>query len=417
MIASAATLTGTGTAGAVLLNGHLSPGIGAGAIGTIGMGATTFAMSSNLDFDFSPAANDLANVGALTLGGNVNVNLNLEAGFGLGTYTLVTSTGITGVPSFTVTHSGPGDNPNFASLYNVHEVGNNIVLTVTAPIQTWKGNTSAAWNTTDVNWTPTTVNGGLYADNSFQEIFDDTGSANPTISIPAAVSPLFVKFANTSAVTYTIGGVGSAAITGPGAVVIAGPGIVNLNSSNTYTGGTSLLGGTLNLGDPAGSPIGSGPLKIAGGTIDNTSGSPMSLSNSGEIWSGSFTFTGTNDLNPGSGPITLTTNPTVTVANPSATFQISSASIGDGGNGYGFTKAGPGTLVLGTANTYSGTTIVTGGTLQASAAGALGSGSAPLTVNGGTLNLGGTTPERRAGLYLGRNDSVRHAHVNLLHGR
>ena len=290
-----------------------------------------------------------------------------------------------------MTHSGPGDNPAFASLYNVSKVGNNIVLNVTAPVQTWKGNTSAAWNTTDVNWTPTTLNGGKYANNSFQEVFDDSGAAHPTISIPADVSPLAVKFANTNAVTYTIGGPGATGgIAGAGVVVITGPGTVNLNSSNTYTGGTTLLGGTLNLGDPAGKPIGSGVLTIAGGTINNTSGLSISLANGGEIWSGSFTFTGTSDLDPGSGPITLTANPTVSIANPNASFRIDAAAIGDGGNGYGFTKAGPGTLVLGAANTYSGTTALTNGSLQVLFGGTLGGGSAPLTVTGGTLDLGGT---------------------------
>ena len=390
-IAAAATLSGTGTAGAVILNGHLSPGVGPNGIGTIGLGATTFAAASNLDFDFSSSANDLANVGALTWGGNVNVNLNLLPGFTLGSYTLVTSTGITGAPSFTVTHTGPGDNPAFASLYNVSEVGNNIVLSVNAPVQTWKGNTSANWNTTDVNWTPTTLNGGKFANNLYQEVFDDNGSAHSTISIPANVSPLAVKFANTNAVTYTIGGPGATGgIAGTGVVVIAGPGTVNLNSSNTYTGGTNLLGGTLNLGDPAGKPIGSGVLTIAGGTIDNTSGSSMSLTNGGEIWSGSFTFTGTSDLDPGSGPITLSANPTVTVANPTAFFRIDAAAIGDGGKGYGFTKDGPGTLLLSAANTYSGTTTLTNGTLQVFFPGTFGGGSAPLTVTGGTLDLAGT---------------------------
>ena len=129
-IASAATISGTGTAGAVILNGHLSPGVGPNGIGTIGIGATTFAAASNLDLDISSSANDLANVGALTWGGNVNVNLKLLPGFTLGSYTLLTSTGITGTPSFTVTHTGPGDNPAFASLYNVSKVGNNIVLNV-----------------------------------------------------------------------------------------------------------------------------------------------------------------------------------------------------------------------------------------------------------------------------------------------
>ena len=67
-IASAATLSGTGTAGAVILNGHLSPGVGPNGIGTIGMGATNFAAASNLDLDLSSSANDLANVGALDVG-------------------------------------------------------------------------------------------------------------------------------------------------------------------------------------------------------------------------------------------------------------------------------------------------------------------------------------------------------------
>ena len=347
----------------------------------------------------------------------MNVNLKLLPGFTLGSYTLLTSTGITGTPSFTVTHSGPGDNPAFASLYNVSNVGNNIVLNVTAPVQTWKGNTSAAWNTTDVNWTPTTLNGGKFANNLYQEVFDDNGSAHPTISIPADVSPLAVRFANTSAVTYTIGGVGSAAIAGAGVVVIAGPGTVNLNSSNTYTGGTTLLGGTLNLGDPAGKPIGSGVLTIAGGTINNTSGLSISLTNGGEIWQGSFTFTGTNDLDPGSGPITLTANPAVTVANPSATFQIDAAAIGDGGKGDGFTKAGPGTLVLGAANTYSGTTTLTNGSsaspLRRHARWRIGAADR----HRWHAQFGWHEPERRACLYLGRNDSERHAHGNGLHVR
>ncbi len=67
-IAAAATLSGTGTAGTVILNGHLSPGVGPNGIGTIGLGATTFAAASNLDLDISSSANDLANVGALYVG-------------------------------------------------------------------------------------------------------------------------------------------------------------------------------------------------------------------------------------------------------------------------------------------------------------------------------------------------------------
>ena len=251
-MASGTTLAGTGTiSGPLTLNGHLSPGIGIGSAGALALGATNLATNSSLDYDLSGLNFDSAHAGALTLGTNLNVNLNLLAGFTLGTYNLVTSTGITGSPTFTVSHSGPGDNPAFSSLYSVSKVGNNIVLVVTAPVQTWKGNSSANWNTTDVNWTPTSLNGGVYADNSYQEVFDDNGSANRSISIPSDVSPLAVTFANTGALSYTITGPG--AIAGNGVVAIQGPGTVNLNSPNTYTGGTNLLGGRLNIGDPGAS--------------------------------------------------------------------------------------------------------------------------------------------------------------------
>src|SRR5206468_311089 len=161
-------------------------GIGVGGIGTLNLGAANFAANSNLDYDLTGLTYDTTHAAALTLGASLNVNLDLLSGFTLGTYNLVTSSGITGSPTFNVTHSGPGDNANF--LYAVAKQGNNIVLTVDAPTQTWKGNTNNQWNTTDVNWVPVTLNGGKYADNLYKEVFDDTGAANPNVNIPADVS-------------------------------------------------------------------------------------------------------------------------------------------------------------------------------------------------------------------------------------
>jgi uncharacterized protein with beta-barrel porin domain len=55
-------------------------------------------------------------------------------------------------------------------------------------------------------------------------------------------------------------------------------------------------------------------------------------------------------------------------------------------------QLGPGTTVLTGANSYSGGTVVNGGTLQLSGAGTLGAAGGTTTVNtGGTLDLGGTT--------------------------
>ena len=56
-----------------------------------------------------------------------------------------------------------------------------------------------------------------------------------------------------------------------------------------------------------------------------------------------------------------------------------------------FTKTGAGTLLLtGNTNTYSGGTTISAGTLELSGLGTLGATTGSLTVNGGTLNLGGT---------------------------
>ena len=61
-----------------------------------------------------------------------------------------------------------------------------------------------------------------------------------------------------------------------------------------------------------------------------------------------------------SGAVTLYYHtPTITVNN---TTEIKGA-IGESGGIYGITKAGPGTLILSGANTYTGDTTVNAGTL------------------------------------------------------
>jgi autotransporter-associated beta strand protein len=387
-LAANTTLAGIGSIGGptvVSSGAHVSPGVGAGNIGTLTLATTNLNSGANLDVDLGAISNDAVHAGALTLGSNLNVNLNLLAGFPIGTYTLATSTGIAGSPTFTVSHSGPGD--IYGSHYVVSQQGNNIVLNINVASQKWTGAAGSggngSWDTASVNWDPA-VNGGVFADNSFNQVFDDTGT-NTNISIPAPVSPLGVRFANNT-VTYTIA-TGSQPISGPAVVVIQGPGTVNLNSPNAHTGGTNILGGTVNIGDVG--ALGTGPVTIAGGTIDNTTGQPFPTLANNFVFAGNLTYAGTaNSLDLGSGTVTLAATPTITVL--ANTLRID-GNIGDGGNGFGFTKAGPGELdLVGNTNTYSGTTTLLNGTLVVSNA-TLGGGSAPLVVNGGTLSLGGTT--------------------------
>ncbi|MDD5349234.1 MAG: autotransporter-associated beta strand repeat-containing protein [Chthoniobacteraceae bacterium] len=122
-----------------------------------------------------------------------------------------------------------------------------------------------------------------------------------------------------------------------------------------------------------------------------------------QAWNGDFGYAGTNDLNVGSGAVTISGDRTVTVNGRTLTVG---GAIGDNGSGYSLIKAGAGTLslfgnntyggsttvnagtlVLGGSNSYSGgTTINTGGTLTVNNNAALGTGS--LVINGGAI--GGT---------------------------
>ncbi|MCX6896890.1 MAG: autotransporter-associated beta strand repeat-containing protein, partial [Verrucomicrobia bacterium] len=127
-------------------------------------------------------------------------------------------------------------------------------------------------------------------------------------------------------------------------------------TNNTFTGGLTLNAGTVSLNHP--SVLGGGTFTIAGGTIDNTSGNAISnINNNAQSWNADPVFTGTSDLNLGTGAVTLGANRLVTVAAGGLT-------VGGGISGaFTLTKAGAGSLTLGGANTYTGHTTVSNGTL------------------------------------------------------
>ena len=166
----------------------------------------------------------------------------------------------------------------------------------------------------------------------------------------------------------------------------AGAGTLTLGGSDTYSGGTTLSAGQLNLNNTA--ALGSGRFTISGGTIGNTSGGAVTLSsNPAQSWNGDFTFAGSNNLNLGTGNVTLGGSRTVMVA--SNTLTVGGA-ISDGGSGYSLTKAGAGTLVLTGSDTYSGGTTVGGGLLDFASTVAIPSGTGNITISsGGAVLVGG----------------------------
>jgi autotransporter-associated beta strand protein len=184
-------------------------------------------------------------------------------------------------------------------------------------------------------------------------------------------------------------------------------GNITLTGTNTFDGGLTFRpgGGTggggvaaLNIGylgvDTTASAVGTGTLTLGplGTTsyknslqIDNTSGTNGTLATSNaQKWECGFTFKGSKSLDMGTGPVSLNTNVTVTVL--ANVLKISGA-ISDGlDTPRKLTKAGLGMLVLSSANTYSGGTIVTNGTLTVESTGTLGSGNVFVGTNS-TLRL------------------------------
>jgi autotransporter-associated beta strand protein len=159
-------------------------------------------------------------------------------------------------------------------------------------------------------------------------------------------------------------------------------GTMALSGVNTYTGGTTLSMGGATFGINSANAIGSGTLTINGGTLDNTSGSAVNLATSNaQNWNANVTFVGSNDLDMGTGTVTINNNRTVTVS--AGTFSV--GGIAQSGSNRQLIKSGPGTLEIKGSSSYSGVTAINEGVLAIAGSGAINSSSG-ITLNGGTLN-------------------------------
>jgi autotransporter-associated beta strand protein len=359
---------------------------------------------STLTVDFNSLANP--SVAPLSLSGGFTITGATLAGTGAGGLTNTNGT------PFTLVSAAGGVTGTFAnstvtlgarSTGTIGYTSTAVTLDITTDSITWSGASNSTWTTgtngvvgPNPNWATTSGHAAtdFWAGDivRFSDTYNigsgDTPVTNSAVSISGGnVSPASVTF-NNSAVDYTISTSDSSGIAGSGALTKNGTGKVTISTANTYSGGTTLNSGTLVINNAA--AIGTGALTIAGGTLDNTSGAAITLSNNNtQNWNGSFAFTGTNDLNLGTGAVALGVSPTVTVNGGTLTVG------GAIGGGFGLTKAGAGTLALTGASTYSGGTTLNAGTLlvQGSstptsgtvASGPLGTGT--LTLNGGTFGF------------------------------
>jgi len=247
------------------------------------------------------------------------------------------------------------------------------------------------------------------------------GQAGSTVTYSGAVA---IALSTTGTQTYA----GIANVTGSSSTGItkSGTGTLDLSGTNTYTGATTVINGTLNLTGAFGATVlnvNTGATLFFGSTA--TRGSAGINLNGGKILMGSATpanFTGT--ILPGTGSFISSDSTTArtftnrinfngnftlgdTINNGKLTFSDISGASGTGSgqrtvtvlsdveftmpmNGTnGPIKEGAGTLTFSGANTFAGTTVVSNGRLLVNNTTGSGTGTSMVSVSSGAT-LGGT---------------------------
>ena len=147
----------------------------------------------------------------------------------------------------------------------------------------------------------------------------------------------------TGSANVTLGG----SVSGSGALTMNGAGTLALNASNTFSGNTRVSSGILSVGHS---------LALQNSTLD------MNAADSGSVTFNNLSTVTLGGLN-GARNLGLGAA-AVTVGGNNASTTYSGVLSGGAPSGSGLTKTGNGLLSLGGMNTYSGATLISGGTLQ-----------------------------------------------------
>ncbi len=293
----------------------------------------------------------IANVGGA--GGQV-MDFNVgNVGGGVGQYILGTFLADATTQSFTVAATGTNKVPQINALQLRTAVGG------------WSGTVSGAWDDTTANFSgqtftqlKTTTTTAGFGD------LDGNGAAvaRTAITIKAGgVTGANASFTN-STLNYTLSSTDATGLTGAFAMSKTGTGSLTLLGANTFTGDTTMAGGTLAVGHAS--------------ALQNSTLNPTA---------GSVTFTGITGTAigglKGSVNLSLQNNASAAVTLTAGGNNQSTLYSGNLSGAGALVKAGTGALVLSGTSSHAGGTSVNAGTLLAQGSHA----ASGMTVAGGTL--------------------------------
>ncbi len=395
-LAAGQTLTGNGTITGTLGVGSsavLNPGTA--GVGTLTTDGLTLSPNATVNLDFGSSNNDLVvvnNSGGLVINGTagtVNLNLLNAANGGTpfltaGTYDLFQysgSIGGTGLGALTDANAPFGTSATFGTA----TVGGLQYMTVTlvantSGLPTWNLNGSGSWAVGN-NWTPPGVPNGQ----GQTAVFGSSITAPSTVTLDGSATVGTIAFI--SANSYTIAqGTGGSLILDNGATTahlygslgnhsITAPVVLNSNLTASITAGSVALNGVVSEGT-AGKSItmsGAGTLVLTnantytGGTILNSG--TVQVSNNAALGTGGVSFASTAALQAGSNvvignAISLANAGTVGTIDTQGNNVTLSGVISSTSPAPTLNKIGSGTAILTAANTFNGTVTVNGGTLQ-----------------------------------------------------
>jgi fibronectin-binding autotransporter adhesin len=355
--------------------------------GTLTVGTTG---GATLEFNnVNSTTTELMLANTISTGGTVTVNVNGGTFVAGQSYPLMTWTN--GAPAFNL-------GIVIGAVGNLSVVGKTLLLNVTALSYIWSGANNNNWDiSTPNNWIFNAAP-AIFA-NGGGALLDDTASGSTAVNLNSPVSPAGVTINNNSK-AYSITSSGANLIGGTGGLTKANGGTLALSGGvNTYSGPSTLIGGSVSVGALAngGSPSdigasgnGAANLVFNSGTLQYTNGGAVSIDRLFTLGTGGGTIdasgNGTLSLNNGGlAAYTGTGARVLTLAGVQPGDNTLAVSLADNGGATAITKSGPGKWVLTGTNAHSGVTTINNGTLQIGAGGAIGSPGTGNIVDNGAI--------------------------------